>query len=148
MKVIKCPYCKNAAVWCENKEIYGKNYGKSYMCWLCKPCNAYVSCHNNSKSPQGTLANAELREWRKKVHERIDPMWRSGSISRKDLYKQLNKVFSRAYHTGECNIEQCKKILDLFPEPKEFVRPTLENLKIKYKIISKKQGIWNIPDNF
>lgn len=128
-KPLICPYCKKEAVWCENKEIYGRNYGNSYMCWLCKPCKAYVGCHNNGKAPLGTLANAETREWRKKVHARIDPMWKQGNISRKDLYKNLNRLFSKQYHTGSADIEMCKKVLEFYPEPKKFIRPTLENLQ-------------------
>ena len=48
-----CPYCNKEAKWCENKVIYGKNYGKSYMCYYCKDCDAYVGCHNNTKFPNG-----------------------------------------------------------------------------------------------
>lgn len=124
-----CPYCNKEAVWCENKEIYGKNYGKSYMCWLCKPCNAYVGCHNNSKRALGTLANAELREWRKKVHARIDPMWREQGMKRKEMYKTLNRLVNKEFHVGEADIEMCKKILELFPEEKKWERPTLESIK-------------------
>lgn len=133
-KVVKCPYCSKPAAWCENKEIYGKNYGKSYMCWLCKDCNAYVGCHNNSKKPLGTIANKELREWRKKVHERIDPLWKQGNISRKDLYKDLNRTFSRDFHVGGADIEECKKVLELYPEKPKFERPTLEMFKTISKV--------------
>ena len=100
-------------MWCENKEIYGKNYGNSYMCYLCKPCGAYVGCHNNTRKPLGTLANAELREWRKKVHAKIDPIWRSRRMSRKQVYYLLTRRLGVQYHTGEADIEMCKKVLAL-----------------------------------
>lgn len=106
-----CPFCNKEAIWCENKEIYGKNYGKSYMCWLCKPCKAYVSCHNNTKNPQGTMATAELREWRKKVHKHIDPLWTSGFMDRNKLYSILSKKMGKTYHTGNTTIEDCKTVL-------------------------------------
>ena len=105
-----CPYCKNEAKWCENKEIYGKNYGNSFMCYYCKPCNAYVGCHQNTKKPLGTITNAEGREWRKKVHAKIDPLWKSGQIKRKDLYARISKKIGKTYHTGETTIEDCKNI--------------------------------------
>lgn len=123
-----CPFCKQEAIWCENKEIYGKNYGNSYMCYLCKPCNSYVGCHQNTKKPLGTMTNAEGREWRKKVHARIDPIWKSGKMERRKLYGKISGLIGKPYHTGEATIEECKKILELFPEPVKFVRPTLENL--------------------
>ena len=124
-----CPYCNQEAIWCENKEIYGKNYGNSYMCWLCKPCGAYVGCHQNSKRALGTLANKELREWRKKVHARIDPMWRDGSIKRKEMYKTLSRLTNKEFHVGEADIEMCKKVLELFPEKVKWERPTLESIQ-------------------
>jgi hypothetical protein len=105
-----CPYCGKEAKWCENKEIYGKNYGKSYMCYYCKECNAYVGCHKNTRKPLGTMANAELREWRKKAHANIDPLWKSGSIKRKTVYKLLNKFFGKEIHIGGSDIEMCKRI--------------------------------------
>jgi len=108
-----CPYCKKEARWCENKEIYGKNYGKSYMCYYCKPCDAYVGCHQNTRNALGIMANKELREWRRKVHAKIDPLWRSKEIGRKTLYSIISKELGKQYHTGEADIETCKKVLEL-----------------------------------
>lgn len=108
-----CPYCNKEAIWCENKEIYGKNYGKSYMCYYCKPCNAYVGCHENSKKPLGTMANKELRDWRIKAHFHIDPLWKSKKLARGQVYARLNKIFGREIHIGESDIETCQKILSI-----------------------------------
>lgn len=115
-KTPKCPFCGNPAEWVENKEIYGRNYGDSYMCWLCRPCHAYVGCHNNGKTPLGTLANKETREWRVKAHAVIDPLWKSGAIDRRKLYKKLNGLFSKEFHIGSSNIEDCKKIIEFFSD--------------------------------
>lgn len=111
-----CPYCGNEANWVENKEIYGRNYGKSYMMYLCKPCDAYVGCHNNSKKPLGVMANKELREWRKRVHSLIDPIWRSGKLRRGQVYARLSRALGFQYHTGESDIETCKRVLAIAPE--------------------------------
>jgi len=105
-----CPYCKKETVWCENKEVYGKNYGKSYMIYLCKPCDAYVGCHNNTKRPLGTMANKELRMWRGKAHANIDPIWKSGKMTRKDMYGFLSKTFGFDIHVAESDIDMCKKL--------------------------------------
>ena len=57
---MNCNHCNQEAEWVENKEVYGKNYGQSYMIWLCRPCDAYVGCHNNTKTPKGNfLAKAK-----------------------------------------------------------------------------------------
>lgn len=106
-----CPYCKNEAPWVENKAIYGRNYGKSYMCYFCKPCDAYVGCHNNSKRPLGIMANKELRQWRRKAHDHIDPVWQSGKKKRGAVYAILREKLGREIHVGESDIETCQKIL-------------------------------------
>ena len=115
MKKIICPYCGKEAEWCENKAIYGKNYGKSYMCYFCKPCDAYVGCHQNTRKPLGTMANAELRDWRKKAHAVIDPLWKDGKMKRSQVYSMLYREFGREVHIGESDIETCKKIIELVP---------------------------------
>ncbi len=106
-----CPFCGKHAVWCENSEIYGKRYGHSYMCYLCKPCDAYVGCHNNTRRPLGTMANKELREARKAAHAAFDPIWKSGKRSRAQAYDMLNKHFGRSVHIGESDKETCDLII-------------------------------------
>lgn len=112
MKMV-CPYCNKEAVWCSNDNIYGRQYGKSYMCYLCKDCNAYVGCHQNTRKPLGSMANEELRRWRKIVHGFIDPIWKSGKLKRKQVYDELSRKLGRQIHVGESNIEQCKEIIVL-----------------------------------
>lgn len=110
---MNCPYCNKKAEWVENKVIYGKNYGKSYMCHYCKDCDAYVGCHNNTKTPLGTMANPELKKWRRKVHAYIDPLWKDNKIHRKNLYEKLSFFMGKEYHTGNCDIKDCKKVLNI-----------------------------------
>ncbi len=109
-----CPYCKQEAKWCENKEKYGRNFGKSYMCYFCKDCDAYVGTHQNTRRPLGTMANAELRWWRIKAHEIIDRRWKSGEMKRKTMYKMLDEMMGKTMHIGQSTIEECKKIIELF----------------------------------
>lgn len=107
-----CQYCNKPAIWTENKAIYGKNYGKSYMCYYCKPCNAYVGCHRNSRLALGTLANAELREYRKKAHAHFDPIWKNRSQrNRGRLYEEISRHFGKDIHIGESDIQTCKDII-------------------------------------
>jgi len=106
-----CPFCNKEAIWTENKAIYGRNYGKSYMCYYCKECDAYVGCHENTTKPLGTMANAELREWRKKAHAHIDPLWKTGKMIRSQVYLKLKEALGKDIHIGESDIETCKNIL-------------------------------------
>jgi len=112
-----CPYCKKEAQWVENKEIYGSNYGKSYMCYLCKDCNAYVGCHNNSRFPLGTMANEELRRWRIETHKHLDRLWKDKIFTRRQVYRMLETVFGKEVHIGEADINMCKNILRKLQKP-------------------------------
>jgi len=108
-----CPYCNKEAKFCENKEVYGKNYGKSYMCYWCAPCNAYVGTHNNSEIPLGTMANKLLRKWRMNAHKYFDRTWKQGIFkNRSHAYSNLSKHFGRQIHIGESDIETCKQIIE------------------------------------
>lgn len=108
-----CPSCNKEAPWVENKEKYGKNYGKSYMCYFCKECEYYVGCHNNTRAPLGTMISKEHCKYRKAVHNKIDPIWREGILTRKEVYQKISKQLGYTYHTGEADIETCKKVLEL-----------------------------------
>ncbi len=123
-----CPFCKAPAQWVENKEIYGRNYGNSFMVWLCKPCNAYVGCHQNTQKPLGTMANAETREWRMRAHAILDPMWKSGKMTRKAAYARLHWKFGREIHIGESDIAMCKAIIEyLTPMPEENIAAQMDD---------------------
>lgn len=111
-----CPFCNQQAEWCANEAIYGRNFGRSYMMYLCKPCDAYVGCHNNTTVPLGTMANREMREWRKKAHAVIDPLWRNGKHKRGEVYAKLSKAVGFEFHVGESDIEMCKYIINLVPQ--------------------------------
>lgn len=87
------------------------------MVYLCKPCNAYVGCHNNTRKPLGTMANAETRQWRQRAHAVVDPLWKTGTMKRKAVYAMLARAFGKEIHIGESDIKQCKKIIEFLLPP-------------------------------
>lgn len=107
-----CPYCSQPAKWVDNAEIYGRRYGTSYMMYYCKPCDAYVGCHQNTRQPLGVLANKELREWRKKAHAVFDPLWKTKKMNRQDAYHLLYEKTGKWIHMGESDIETCKLVIE------------------------------------
>ncbi len=110
---MKCTYCGREAEWVENKEVYGRNYGDSYMIWLCRPCDAYVGCHQNTRRPKGSFANKSLRSARREAHSVIDPLWQSGKYARKTVYKRLSEAFGgEEIHVGESDEKRCKEIIE------------------------------------
>lgn len=111
-----CPYCNKEAEYWENKMIYGRNYGKSYMCYYCKDCDTYVWCHNNTTKPLWTIVNRELRELRKQAHSLFDPLWKWWDMSRWKAYRILKKHFWKEIHIGESDKEMCIKIINYLKE--------------------------------
>ncbi len=84
------------------------------MCYWCKDCDAYVGCHNNTTKPLGTMANRELRQWRRRAHRHIDIIWK-GVHKRKrgKVYMVLEEIFGREIHIGESDIDTCKAIINI-----------------------------------
>lgn len=115
MKVV-CPYCKADAELINSAEIYGRSYG---MMWICRPCDAYVGCHKNSKNnmPLGRLANAELREAKKAAHVAFDTLWKGqGFGARRAAYAWLARTLSihpQKCHIGMMDVDMCDKVIEV-----------------------------------
>lgn len=111
-----CPYCGKNAEFVDNKEIYGRRYGKSYMMWWCKNCDARVGVHHNDKNrPLGSMANKELRIWRMKSHFAIDKYWKKGKYKRGEVYMKLKEIFGKDIHIGQSDKEICQQIINIVP---------------------------------
>lgn len=70
-----CPYCNKAAELVDGTAVYPHRSDLAHKrFWLCKPCDAWVGTHRDSKKhlPLGRLADKELRE-----AKRSPPMPRS-----------------------------------------------------------------------
>lgn len=119
MRKVICPYCGAQAEYTDSKDIYhGHSYG---MIYICRACDAYVGVHNGSDMPKGTLANAELRYWRRLAHAAFDPLWQSGAF-----YRRRNAAYSwlsekmvlpkEETHIGRFDIEACKKLINIISQ--------------------------------
>jgi hypothetical protein len=92
--------------------------------WVCDNCHNYVGCHNKTDDPTrplGTIPTEEARKARYMVHRVIDPLWKSGKISRRKLYKILSQHIGKTYHTA--NITTMAEAFD--------VLGAVDNLKLK-----------------
>lgn len=85
---ITCQYCRGDAPLVDSSVVYGKSYGPIYYC---APCGAYVGVHKKTLQPLGTVANAELRFWRKQAHAAFDPLWQGKRMPRGKAYAKLAK---------------------------------------------------------
>lgn len=124
-----CPYCNQTAVLVDSAEVYGgRSYGDLFICP--GSCHAYVGVHRSSGKPLGTLANAELRQWRQKAHAAFDPLWQAKLRKRrKERGADYKKVYARGSgykwlrglmgmtakecHISMMNVEQCKQVVEI-----------------------------------
>jgi hypothetical protein len=83
--------------------------------WKCDTCANFVGCHHktdNPTKPLGCISDKEIKNARKHIHALIDPVWKSGAIGRRKLYKRISAAMGkRDYHTAEIRtIEEARLV--------------------------------------
>ena len=72
--------------------------------WRCDTCGNHVGCHHKTRDrtrPLGAIPTAALRTARRHIHAALDPIWKSGRMSRDELYARLSATLGHPYHTGD-----------------------------------------------
>lgn len=113
-KAPTCPYCGSQAVCRDSSTVYGKSYGRVWVCARYPECDSYVGCHRGSRQPLGRMANKELRALKRKVHSAFDSLWKSGVMKRTQAYKWLAdelKIPQWSCHIGMFDKETCEEAL-------------------------------------
>ena len=118
-----CPYCGSTAVLRDASYVYpGKCFrAHLYVCARYPACNSYVSVHEGTLQPEGTLANSELRNRRILAHRAFDQIWQTGIMTRPNAYRWMMEKMQLSReqaHIGmfseyRCDqlIEECGKVL-------------------------------------
>lgn len=82
--------------------------------WKCDQCGNHVGCHHktaNRTRPLGCIPTPELKAARQHIHALIDPIWQSGKMGRKELYRKLSDEIGWKYHTAKIrSIEEARKV--------------------------------------
>jgi hypothetical protein len=110
-----CPYCGADTEIKDSACVYGTSYGMVLICTRYPACDAYVGCHKAGPMrglPKGTLANAELRNARKVLHNNLDPVWQGGYLPRAKVYKLLAVsmgIPQSECHIGMFDLDRCRK---------------------------------------
>ena len=114
---IYCCECQHETVCqlVDGKEIYPhRTELQALPFWRCPACFNYVGCHNKTRystRPLGNIPTEEMRAVRSAIHREMDPLWKSGVLSRKKLYAYLSTVIGRTYHTAELRtLEEAQKV--------------------------------------
>ena len=118
-----CPYCEIPAALVEHGDElypYRRDFG---MLWACR-CGAYVGCHPGTILPLGRLADAELREAKKRAHAVFDPIWQR-EIERNGAKPRSARAFTYGWlarelgiSTDQCHIgwfdnAQCQRVIEI-----------------------------------
>ena len=81
--------------------------------WKCDVCGNFVGCHHktsNRTSPLGCIPTPEIKRARQHIHALLDPIWESGKMKRKELYKAISSELGWNYHTAKIrSIEEARK---------------------------------------
>ena len=89
-KHIQCPYCHANASLRPASTVYGCNrrsQGKYiYLCDRWPACDAYVSAHDRTHRPMGTLANGDLRHKRILAHRALEHLQQSRHMEKWEVY--------------------------------------------------------------
>jgi hypothetical protein len=127
--VSRCPFCGSATEISPASRVYGsrskdEEWGDVLVCSQFPRCDSFVGCHLRTLIPKGTLANRQLREWRKRAHAVFDQLWKErGRKSRRCAYRELARILevpADQAHIGWCSIEQCQRIIEALSAPVGF----------------------------
>lgn len=79
------------------KEIYPNRPDLAeHKFWQCPTCKNY--CKYGTL--QVSIPTPELRIARRKIHAVIDPIWKSGMMSRGYIYKRMSEIAGYTFHNG------------------------------------------------
>lgn len=116
---VTCQYCGLPANLVGGSAIYPHRPDLRYLkFYLCRPCGAYVGCHEGTDRPKGSLADAPTREARKRAHAAFDPLWIKAkshrSKTRRHAYKWLSSALgipAEQTHIGMFDVAMCEKVV-------------------------------------
>lgn len=107
-KEIKARLTNGEEIYPHRKDLFDLPF------WKCDTCGNYVGCHHKTKErtkPLGNIPTKELRNARSHIHNILDPIWKNGKMSRKQIYAELKKKLGYEYHTAEIKtVEEARKI--------------------------------------
>ena len=119
-KQIKCPYCHAHASLRPASLVYGSTPQTSgkflYVCDRWPACNAYVSAHERTLLPMGTLANGDLRHKRILAHRALKKLQQDCHMEKWEVYIWLQSKLGlndRQAHIGMFSDGMCDEVIRL-----------------------------------
>lgn len=112
---MNCTMCGAPAAYVNNSVLYGRSFGEWPYLWHCQnaECGASVGVHPGTDKPLGTFADKATRQARIAAHAAFDPLWKDGSMKRKDAYAWLAErmgIDVNDCHIGMFDKAQCEQV--------------------------------------
>ena len=111
-----CVECGGVAKLVDGQTIYPHRrdlfHKKFYLC----RCGAYCGCHPDTTVPLGYPAGPVTRQARSAAHAVFDPLWKTGSMTRRNAYLWLASKMGMdrdACHIGMMTEEQAWQVVKL-----------------------------------
>lgn len=119
-KLPKPDFCDNCCEFTVSIKTHNEVHGRTYHRWpylyYCDSCGAYVGIHHGTDIPQGTMADEELRRWRKKAKVPFEKWRKNKGIGRSKAYSILAdklKIPVNEFHFGWFDLEMCKEVFEV-----------------------------------
>ena len=116
-KTIYCCECGRdvGARLTDGREIYPHRTDlRELPFWKCDECGNSVGCHHKTKDrtrPLGCIPSFIIKEARKELHKLLDPIWKAGRITRKEMYQKISVHLGYEYHAANIrSIEEANKV--------------------------------------
>lgn len=107
-KEVEAQLVKGHVIYPHRPDLYKKYH------YLCPLCGGYVGCHKGTTRPLGCIPTEAIKIARKKLHAKMDPLWKSGLISRGKLYALISKELGYTYHNGNTRtVQECLRVYDI-----------------------------------
>ncbi len=110
---IVCPYCLKRTELVHSDKTFNKNTAGYKR--VCHPCDAWVYCFSNSKTPMGSVAKKELRNKRSEVRYYIDMLNRSGLVtSKNEVFVWIARILHKPYqysHVDMMDVFNCNEVI-------------------------------------
>ncbi len=128
MKIFCCAcQCEVECRLTNGAEVYRHRSDLSTrLFWKHDKCGNFVGCHDkstdNKLKPLGCVPTQQIKDWRKKIHAVLDPLWRGGSIDRKKLYRIISQQMGPGYcyHTAEIrSVDEARRVLEIVNKIRE-----------------------------
>lgn len=84
--------------------------------WKCDNCGNWVGCHHKTKNPTnplGVIPTLEIKKARQHIHRILDPIWKSGGMKRREVYREIERRLGmkKDYHTANIrSIDHARKV--------------------------------------